>query len=72
MIVGKVTAKSQITVPKAVRQALGIRAGDELVWEIEGDHVVLAKARAEDGFVNNFAMFTEWASAADCEAFDNL
>jgi len=39
----RVTSKGQITVPKAVRDALGIAAGDELVFRVEGRRAVLAK-----------------------------
>ena len=39
----KVTSKGQVTVPKAVRDALGISAGDEIVFRVEGDRAVLAR-----------------------------
>lgn len=39
----KVTSKGQVTVPKAVRDALGIEVGDEVVFRVEGDRAVLAK-----------------------------
>jgi AbrB family looped-hinge helix DNA binding protein len=39
----KVTSKGQITVPKAVRDALGIKAGDEVVFRVEGNRAVLAR-----------------------------
>jgi AbrB family looped-hinge helix DNA binding protein len=39
----KVTSKGQVTVPKAVREALGIEAGDELMFHVEGNRAVLAK-----------------------------
>jgi AbrB family looped-hinge helix DNA binding protein len=39
----KVTSKGQITVPKAVRDALGIEEGDEVVFRVDGDRAVLAK-----------------------------
>ena len=39
----KVTSKGQITVPKAVREALGIEAGDEVVFRVEGKRAILAK-----------------------------
>ena len=29
------TSKGQVTVPKAVREALGLRQGDQLSWEVE-------------------------------------
>jgi antitoxin PrlF len=72
MIIGKITAKAQTTIPRAVRMALGLKPGDEVVWEIEGDSVVMTRAHPNgDPFVGNFDAFTEWASAADCKAFDH-
>ncbi|CAD5244725.1 Looped-hinge helix DNA binding domain-containing protein, AbrB family [Thermococcus camini] len=38
-----VTKKYQVTIPKEVREALGIRAGDEVVFVREGDRYVLMK-----------------------------
>ncbi|MFP3907618.1 MAG: AbrB/MazE/SpoVT family DNA-binding domain-containing protein [Acidimicrobiales bacterium] len=42
-ITAKVTSKGQVTVPKAVREALGIAAGDQLVFRVEGNRAVLAR-----------------------------
>ena len=39
----KVTSKGQVTVPKSVRLALGIDAGDEIVFRVEGDRAVIAR-----------------------------
>ncbi len=39
----RVTSKGQVTVPKAVRDALGIETGDEVVFRVEGSRAVLAK-----------------------------
>jgi AbrB family looped-hinge helix DNA binding protein len=39
----KVTSKGQITLPKAVREALGIEEGDAVVFRVEGNRAVLAK-----------------------------
>ena len=39
----KVTSKGQVTVPKAVRDALGIKGGDELIFRVEGNRAVLAR-----------------------------
>lgn len=41
MIKATITSKGQLTVPKDIRQRLGLRAGDKLVFEIEGDSVRL-------------------------------
>ncbi|WP_456424065.1 AbrB/MazE/SpoVT family DNA-binding domain-containing protein [Thermococcus sp.] len=38
-----VTKKYQVTIPKEVREALEIRAGDEVVFVREGDRYVLMK-----------------------------
>lgn len=40
----RVTSKGQLTVPKAVREALGIREGDEVVFRVEGKRALLARA----------------------------
>jgi antitoxin PrlF len=39
----KVTSKGQITVPKTVREALGIKEGDEVVFRVEGKRALLAR-----------------------------
>ncbi len=39
MIIGRITAKAQTTIPRAVRLALGIGPGDEIGYEIDGDKV---------------------------------
>jgi antitoxin PrlF len=71
MILGRITAKAQTTIPRAVRLALGLKPGDDVAWEIDGDQVVMSRARTNsDPFIGNFESFTEWASEADCKAFD--
>jgi antitoxin PrlF len=42
-VAARVTSKGQVTVPKVVRDALGIKDGDELVFRVEGHRAVLAK-----------------------------
>jgi antitoxin PrlF len=37
----KITFKGQVTIPKEVREALTIQEGDTVIFEVEGDHVVL-------------------------------
>lgn len=39
----RVSSKGQVTVPKAVRIALGIVEGDEVVFRVEGNRAVLAR-----------------------------
>lgn len=42
-IAAKLSSKGQITIPKAVRVALGIDTGDEVVFRVEGNHAILAR-----------------------------
>ena len=42
-VAAKVTSKGQVTVPKAVREALGIKEGDEIVFRVEGNRAALAR-----------------------------
>lgn len=44
----KVSEKGQITVPKPLRERLGIRPGDELEVVDEGGKIVLSKAATDD------------------------
>jgi antitoxin PrlF len=39
----RVSSKGQVTVPKVVRDALGIREGDNVVFRVEGKRAVLAR-----------------------------
>jgi antitoxin PrlF len=39
----KLTSKGQLTVPKAVRDALGLREGDTVIFRVEGNRAVLAR-----------------------------
>lgn len=39
----RVTSKGQVTIPKIVRDALDLRAGDELMFRVERSRAVVAK-----------------------------
>lgn len=69
MIIGRITAKAQTTIPRPVRLALGVKPGDEIAYEIEGERVIMR--RAGDPFDKPFATFTEWADDLD-SAYDSL
>jgi AbrB family looped-hinge helix DNA binding protein len=43
-ISARLSSKGQVTVPRAVREALDVEAGDEIVFRVEGERAVLAKS----------------------------
>ena len=73
MIIGRITAKAQTTIPRAVRLALGIGPGDEVAYEIDGDKVIMKRARRleKDMFLANLSTFTEWSDEYD-SVYDRL
>jgi antitoxin PrlF len=71
MITSKLTSKAQTTIPAPVRTALRLTPGDELIYSVEGDRVILTKG--DRGAVDDpFATFDEWSSEADRRAYGNL
>jgi antitoxin PrlF len=39
----RLTSKGQVTVPKAVRDALHLHEGDQVVFRVRGDHAVMSR-----------------------------
>jgi antitoxin PrlF len=72
VISSRLTSKAQTTIPQPVRTALKVRPGDSLVYEIQGDRVIVTKAAPEAGVEDPFATFTEWDSDADRKAYADL
>ncbi len=72
MITSKLTSKAQTTIPQPIRAALKLQEGDELVYEIRGQQVVITKASRGAPIDNPFHTFSEWNSAADKKAYGDL
>ena len=72
--VATLTAKGQVTVPKAVREALGLQRGDQLSWEVEDGSVrVRAISPLDRAFLQGLeAGLQEWNSRLDEAAFADL
>jgi len=45
--IGSVTSKGQITIPKEIREALGLMEGDKVIFILEGERVVVRKVSGE-------------------------
>jgi antitoxin PrlF len=39
----RLTSKGQVTLPKSIREALGLQEGDRVVFRVEGSYAVLAR-----------------------------
>ncbi len=72
MITSRLTSKAQTTIPQPVRAALHLNEGDELVYQIEENRVILTKAHRGKEVDDPFRTFSEWNSAADKKAYGNL
>lgn len=46
----KITSKGQITVPHEIRRALGVRSGDQLIFEQKGSEVRVRAVKIESPF----------------------
>ena len=73
-VFGKITSKAQTTLPKEVREALGVKPGDMLVYRIAKGKVTLARAEPMDRAYLKAVESTlsEWSSAEDAAAYDTL
>ena len=72
MITSRLTSKAQTTIPQPVRAALRLKQGDEILYEIDQDPVILTKARRGKERDDPFRTFDEWNSDADKKAYGRL
>jgi antitoxin PrlF len=73
-LLSRLSSKSQITLPKKVRQAARLEPGDAIVYEVKGEIVTLRKASPFDATFHKALSKTlnEWATEEDDEAFRDL
>lgn len=41
----RVSSKGQVTIPRAVREALAIDEGDELIFRVEGHRAIISRSK---------------------------
>jgi len=72
--ISKVTVKYQATIPREVREFLGVRQGDAVEYRIEGGEVKVARVTTPDSdyLAAVEKTLTEWDSTADNDAFKDL
>ncbi len=49
-VIAKMTSKGQVTVPREIRERLGLKQGDGLVFEIQGDTITLMPPSDDNPF----------------------
>ncbi len=73
-LVTKVTSKGQATIPSEVRRLLGVKAGDSVMFSIDGDTVTVKRAeRLDAGFLRLATeSFSDWNTPEADEEFRDL
>ena len=71
---GKLSSKGQVTVPKAIREQLGLEPGDLVAYIVRDGAVRLERVEPFDAAYHAAISeaLEEWASAEDDEAFRDL
>jgi len=74
MKLSKISSKGQVTIPKAVRQALGVKPGDLISFVVQKNVVSLKAVRSLAEAVDESLAGTlsEWDSIQDDEVFHDL
>ena len=70
VVVSPLGVRSQTVIPKAVREALSLRPGDQVGFVITRGRVNLIKIRPSED--DPFATFKEWQSEADRRGYRSL
>ena len=74
MLVSKISSKGQITIPKQVRDAIGVSYGDVIRYEVRGSVASIRRIEPLDAAFHAAVSqtLTEWTSPEDEEAFRDL
>lgn len=74
MEISRLSVKGQVTIPKEIREAIGLQPGDMVAYSVENGVIILKRLQPFDSRFHAALSETmeEWASAEDDEAFRDL
>ena len=74
MEIARITARGQTTIPKRIRDEMGLGESDVISFEVEDDHLIVRRVtRAQDDYLQGLsATLSEWASPEDEDAWRDL
>ena len=74
MLASRISRKGQVTVPKKIREALGLGSGDFLGYQLEDGAVTLKRLEPFDAAFHSALShgLDEWHTREDEEAFRDL
>ncbi len=72
--VSRISSKGQVTIPKQIRERLGVEPGDLIAYEIDNGVISIRRVESFDAAFHASLSDTldEWDSPADDEAFRDL
>lgn len=75
MSITKISSKSQLTLPKKIREAAGLSPGDAVALEVQNNGIIELRplGRFDSAFHKALSQtLNEWSTPADEEAFRDL
>ncbi len=74
MHTSRLSSKGQVTIPKDIREAIGLEPGNMIAYEVQNGSVILSRVEAFDAAFHEALSNTlkEWDSPEDEEAFRDL
>lgn len=74
MKVGRLSRKGQVTLPKELREIVGLSPGDLVVYSIDNGQITIKRLESFDTKFHNAVADTleEWGTSEDDEAFNDL
>ena len=72
MEIARITARGQTTIPKRIRDRIGLCDSDVISFEVEDDRLIVRKVEQDDYLQGLSATLGEWASPEDEDAWRDL